>query len=99
MNKCIILGTKSYSFTNDDGQVVEGAKISYILENKSTKNNEKGFLPLQTTVKLETLDSVKVVPGLYDIAFGMVPGKNNKPQLDITGFTLIKEVNFDGLYK
>lgn len=99
MNKCLILGTKSYSFENDKNERIEGAKISYILENKSMKENENGYLPLQTTGKLEILGQIKEVPGVYDVEFGMVPGKNNKPQLEITGFKFIKSCDLSNLYK
>jgi len=99
MNKCIILGTKSYNFENDKKEKISGAKISYILENKSTKESENGYLPLQASVKLEILGQLKEVPGVYDVQFGMVPGKNNKPTLDITGFNFIKPVDLSNLYK
>lgn len=99
MSKCIVLGVKSYQFENDKQEKIEGAKISYVLENKASKSNENGHLPMQSTVSLDFLKTLNVVPGVYELEYGMVPGRNNKPQLDITGFKFLKEVNIQNLFK
>lgn len=99
MSKVIILGAKTYRFENDKKDIVEGAKISYIGEMMSTKQNEVGFMPLQSSLNLQTLATLKDIPGLYEVKYDMVPGRNNKPTLEISGFDFIKPVTLDGLFK
>lgn len=95
MSKVLIVGMKTYSFLKDDKELVEGAKVSYLGEFASTKKNEFGFLPLQVNVNLNIAkEQIKEVPGIYDLSFDMVAGKNNKPELVITGFEFIKSVDF-----
>lgn len=99
MAKVIILGSKSYRFENDKKEIVEGAKISYISEMKSTKQNEVGYMPLQSSVNVQTLSTLKDVPGLYEAKYDMIPGRNNKPTLELVGFDFIKPVSLDNLFK
>lgn len=100
MSKVLILGFKTYSFENEKKERVEGAKVTYISENKSSNMNETGYMPLQSSLNLEVVHaSIKDVPGLYDVKYDMVPGRNNKPTLAITGFDFIKPVLLDNLFK
>lgn len=99
MSKVIVTGIKSYSFKREDGQVLEGVKVSYIGEVRASKQNENGYLPLQSSLSLESVKDFKEVPGLYDVKYDMVPGKGNKPTLAITGFNFIKGVPLNELFK
>lgn len=100
MSKVIVTGYKTYSFTNENtGQVLEGVKVSYLSEVKAQGQNESGYLPLQSSLNLDTLHSFKEVPGLYDVSYGMVPGKGNKPTLAINSFTFIKSLDLNNLFK
>lgn len=99
MSKVLVTGYKKYSFTREDGQVLEGVKVSYLSENKAQGIEESGFLPLQSSLNLNTLPSFKEIPGIYDVSYGMVPGKGNKPKLDITGFKFLKSVDLDSLFR
>lgn len=99
MSKVIVTGIKSYSFKKDDGQVLEGVKVSYIGEVRASKQNENGYLPLQSSLNLECVKDFKEIPGLYDVKYDMVPGKGNKPTFAISGFNFIKPVNIGELFK
>ena len=99
MNKVIVTGYKTYSFTNDNGQVLEGVKVSYISSHKSKGQNENGYLPMQSSLNLEALEDFKDIPGLYDVNYQMVPGKGNKPTVVIGGFTFVKPVDLGNLFK
>lgn len=99
MSKVIILGAKTYCFENDKKEIIEGAKISYLGELQSTKQNEVGYMPLQSSLNLQTLATLKDIPGLYEVKYDMVPGRNNKPTLEISGFDFIKPVTLETLYK
>lgn len=100
MSKVLILGLSSYSFENEKNERVEGAKVTYISENKSSGINKTGYMPLQSSLNIEVVQtSIKDVPGLYDVKYDMIPGRNNKPTLAITGFDFIKPVSLDNLFK
>ena len=44
MSKVLITGYKTYSFQNQQNELISGAKISYLSEMKSSKQNELGYL-------------------------------------------------------
>ena len=97
--KALVVGVKSYSFQNEQGQKIEGAKVSYLTNLESTKNNEVGFLPMLVSIPLTMLGQVKNVPALYDIKFDMVPGRNSKPEFVVSGFDYLNEVDYLGLFE
>lgn len=99
MSKVIVTGLKTYSFKKDDGQVLEGVKVSYIAREMAKGQNEKGYLPLQSSLNLQCLNDFKEIPGVYDVNYDMVPGKGNKPTLAITGFNFVKGIDLEGLFK
>lgn len=96
--KVLITGVKSYDFTNGDGQKIEGAKISYLGNKPSVKQGETGFTPMQITCNKEILLGIEALPGIYEADFEMVPGRNNKPEMAITGFTFLYEVDIAALF-
>lgn len=99
MSKVMVVGLKSYSFENDQKQRVEGARVSYLTPIESNKSNEVGYLPLQVTIPVNMISSFSEVPGIYDVNFDMVPGRNNKPEIAITGFDFVKSVDYLGLFE
>lgn len=100
MSKVVVTGIKSYQFTNKDtGEVIEGIKVSFLSSIEAKGTNEKGYLPLQQSVKIDFMENFKFIPGLYDAIYDMVPGKGNKPTLAITEFRPIKEVDLNVLFK
>lgn len=99
MSKVIILGAKTYRFENDKKEIVEGAKVSYLSEMMSTKTNEVGYMPLQSSINLQTFSELKDIPGLYEVKYDMIPGRNNKPTLELVGFDFIKKVSLENLFK
>lgn len=97
--KALVVGVKSYSFQNEQGQKIEGAKVSYLTSLESTKNNEVGFLPMQVSIPLNMLSQVNNVPALYDVKFDMIPGRNGKPEVVVSGFEYLNEVDYLGLFE
>ena len=97
--KALVVGVKSYSFQNEQGQKIEGAKVSYLTSLESTKNNEVGFLPMQVSIPLNMLSQVNNVPALYDVKFDMIPGRNEKPEFVVSGFEYLNEVDYLGLFE
>ncbi len=99
MSKVIVLGhSKPYDFKQDNGDRLQGVKISYINSKPSVKDGEVGFTPIQVTVNPSVLGDLKELPGLYDVSFEMVAGRNNKPEIAVTGFDFIKAVDMQLLF-
>lgn len=99
MAKVLITGIKTYSFTKENGEVLSGAKVSYLGSKPSNLDNENGFIPMQVNVSLDILNNIGKVPGIYDLDFEMKSGKNNKPELMICGFDFIKDFDISSIYK
>lgn len=98
MEDVIVIGYKTYEFLNDEKQAVSGAKISYIGKTGRLVENEVGHLPIQVSTPIEFVKTLKEIPGLYKPVYSVVPGKNNKPQLSITGFQFVKKIDLIGLF-
>lgn len=82
MSRYLILSVKPYDFENKDGERVQGAKIAYINKKPSTRENEAGHPPmLVNTSNTNLLECINVVPGIYELEFEQVTGKNNKPEI------------------
>lgn len=94
----LLTSVKPFDFTNTEETRMEGAKISYLGNKPSVKVGETGFPPMQITVKKELLNDIQDIPAIYDAEFEMVSGKNNKPELAITGFKYKKSVDLSKLF-
>lgn len=99
MAKVMVVGLKTYNFENQQGQKIEGAKVSYISDLESNKSNEVGYLPIQASVPLNLVTSLKEIPGIYEVKYDMVPGRNNKPEVTVVGFDFINSCDFLGLFE
>ncbi len=100
MDRVIILGHgKPYDFKNDLNEQVKGVKISYINQNSCNQVGIKGYTPFQVSLDPIVLNDLKSVPGVYDVEYGMKPGKNNKPEAVVTSFKFVKELELSPLFK
>ncbi len=96
----IIIGYKDTEFENDKKEKISLIKVSYL-----TKNNGEavGYLPSQTTFKdldkQRILQSLDCVPGLFEAEYGVVPGKNNKPELKVISFNFVKPIQISNLFE
>lgn len=94
--KVLILGYKSYNFTNKDtGEVISGTKVSFVSSNVSNSDNEKGLLPIQISVNEELAKGLMSAPAVYKVKYGMLPGKGNKPNISIIGFEFVNNYEFE----
>lgn len=101
MNQIVLLtGVKKYNFKNGDGEVIKGAKISYLVaDSDSDGDNITGHLPRQASIKdLSMVAHLVEVPGVYDANFKTVSGANNKDELKIVGFDFLKSCDFKSLF-
>ncbi|MDG5857081.1 hypothetical protein [Clostridium beijerinckii] len=99
----IITGYKDMCFESGEGdkkQSVDFLKLTCLSKNSGV--DAIGYLPLQLTYmdkeKAKIIKSLTFVPGLYEAEYAMVPGKNNKPSLQIVGFTPVKELHFESMF-
>jgi hypothetical protein len=100
-NNVIITGYKPMEFPNTQtGEIIDMVKVTYF--SAVTGKDAVGYLPLQSSYvnenKKEIMKMINRVPALYSVNYGMVPGKNNKPTLEVTGFTFIKDIDFKSLF-
>lgn len=91
--------TKFATKENGEEKTIDMIKVSYL-----TKfSDSKGHLPLQVVFmddqKPVVLSQLTKVPGLYDVQYAMVPGKNNKPTMQVVGFSYVKDVDLKPLFK
>jgi len=91
----LIIGYKSYNFTDDNGVIQSGVKVSY-LSCESNKDNERGFLPIQQTMPYEFFNRLKGT-GLYKAHFNMVSGSGNRPKIEISNFEFVRNVDLSKL--
>jgi len=99
----IVTGYKDMCFTVTEGK--EDKELDMLKLTCIAKNNGKdavGYLPMQLTYmddkKKEISKALTFIPGLYEAEYAMVPGKNNKPSLEIVGFTAVKQLDFNPMF-
>lgn len=99
MSKHLILSKKGYDFVNTEGERIQGLKLSYINENPSKRENEEGFTPMILNVNDKSIvKSLKEVPGIYEMTFDQVTGKNNKPEIVLSDVTFLSETDLSILF-
>ena len=98
MSKHLVLSVKSYSFTNKDGQRITGAKVAYVNKKASVRQNELGHPPMIVNVSDDVEVLFSDVPGIYDMTFEQVTGKDNKPEIVLTDVCIVKPIDFDEIF-
>ena len=100
----LVTGYKVQKFTVKEKDVekeIDMMKVSFLT--KFSGIDAIGSLPSQITFmdeqKAMMSKHIDKVPGLYDVEYAMVPGKNNKPQMQIVDFSFVKEVDLKPLFK
>lgn len=96
---CIILSVKKYDFKNDEGQQITGAKVSYVNLVPSAESSIEGCPPIQVSIDTSLINTFKDLPCHAQIQYTMGVGKNNKPELKVSGFKYLSPVNFNSLIK
>lgn len=85
---------------NKEKKEIDMMKVSYLT--KFSGVDAIGSLPTQITFMNEQKSMmakrIDRVPGLYNVEYAMVPGKNNKPSMQIVDFTFIQDVDLKPLF-
>lgn len=65
MAKILVVGTKSYDFTNEEGKTVRGSKAY------SFRKGEDGLIPVKVSFRnVYTAGDMFPVPGIYEVELG-----------------------------
>lgn len=93
MNELLILGYKTYSFTNENtGELIEGAKVYCVPDEQESNQNQSGLLPMSVGCPLDLLKSLTELPGRYAVSYSCRVGKNQKMETVPSSFKLVKKV-------
>lgn len=98
MSKHLILSVKPYDFLNKDGERISGAKVAYINKKPSSRETEIGHPPMIVSINSEMAAKLTEVPGIYDMEFEQVTGKNNKPEIVLSDLELLQSVELEFLF-
>ena len=85
METCVVLGARSYSFTDDKGKPVSGVSVTYLTGDVEQEADRKGAFPLTINGPIELAASFPALPGVYDMDFRQRPGVKGKPTLQVVG--------------
>lgn len=94
--RCLVLGARRYSFKDDDGQLVEGAKLHYLTLDGEDEADSRGDIPLEVSAPIALFNDLQQLPGFYDIDFRQRPGRGGRPTLQVAGVGFERGVSFDG---
>ena len=99
--KYLVLSVKTYEFSSKDGNLVKGISVSYIQKKPSSRSSEFGHPPfIINSQSLEGFnkEDFEKVPGIFDMDFEQVVGKDHKPTLILTGMEFIDPVDFNSFF-
>ena len=91
--RCLVLGVRRYSFKDDDGERVEGAKLHYLTldasEDEDLDVDQRGEIPFEVSAPLGLYDKLGEVPAFYDVDFRQRPGRGGRPTLQAAGVSYL----------
>lgn len=92
----IVIYAKAWSFIDDEsGEAKEGITIEYLMSDsmKPVRNEDgsRGLKFCKQSVSLDKIDSIKEVPGLYDMSF-VLKSVRGKPELKLDSLTFVSSV-------
>lgn len=92
----IVIYANAWSFIDDkSGETKEGITIEYLMSDsmKPVRNEDgsRGFKLCKQSVSLDRIDSIKEVPGVYDMSF-VLKSVRGKPELKLDGLTFVSSV-------
>lgn len=84
MDRCYVLGWKSYDFTKDNGERLQGLHVHYIDDAfRDDTENQMGVLPMKVPAISAVKNQLAVVPAYYDLDFRQRPDGRGKPVLTL----------------
>ncbi len=91
--RCLVLGARRYSFKDDDGDRVEGAKLHYLtldaIDGEDLDSDQRGEIPFEVSAPFTVFDQLGEVPAFYDVDFRQRPGRGGRPTLQVAGVSYL----------
>lgn len=99
MSKHLVLSVKTYDFKNDGGEQITGAKVSYINKKASPREEEVGHPPMIVSINdMKLVQQFREVPGIYEMDFEQITGKNNKPEISLFDVEFVEPFDLVSLF-
>lgn len=94
--RCLVLGARRYSFKDDDGALVEGAKLHYLTLDGELdgSTDEIGEIPFEVSIPRDVFAQLREAPAFYDVDFRQRPGRGGRPTLQAAGVSYQGPVSF-----
>lgn len=95
MEKIIVLASNPWRFRDKDtGELREGVTVEYLPLEPVNEGSKVGYFGMKETVDILLKDKLTVVPGFYNIDFGMKQDKNRKAMLYIKDLKFVSGLEF-----
>lgn len=99
--RCLVLGARRYSFSDDEGKRVEGATVHYLTLDSElggiTDHDQVGELPMQVRAPLAVFEDLREAPAYYDLDFRQRPGPRGRPTLQLAGLSYLDAAPIGGM--
>lgn len=93
MAKCLVIGLQSYNFKDDSGKEIKGNNIFFL--DKSDSDGYTGFKTGKVSVPDGLVKAFAVVPGFYDLDFGVKVGAGGKVAVSLESVQFMSGVKFN----
>lgn len=92
--RAIVLSASQYSFKDKDDKTLEGCSVHYILTDNLAPHSDgerpiKGYKPAKATLRKEAYDTIREVPGLYNLEVELKPGSDGKLAGSVLGLEFV----------
>lgn len=92
MSDYLVLGVRSYDFVNDNGERLQGVKVTY-LDTPEETSSSKGFTPMTLTAPVELWDSFSNLPAIYNFNLGFKATRAGaKPTVFLNSVKFVKDI-------
>lgn len=99
MNRFLVLALQHYDFKNDSGERVNGVKVTYLNPKVSSRENEVGYCPLIVNISdSSVVRKFGQVPGIYNMTFEQVTGRNNRPAIILSDVEFVSAVDMSVVF-
>lgn len=96
MIDAVVLHYRGYDFVNDDGEKIQGVKVTYIdLDDYQEAPSVNGFVPATVNADYSILDTIGKTPVYCNLKIGTKTIKaGSKPSLFLKGIERISDLDF-----
>jgi len=90
----LVLHVRPFDFHSPEGQHLQGVSVSYLdlTHSPSEADGERGYAPLTLTGEPDLIKDFEQVPGRYRLDFSHRRGARGRPQVVLSGASLVEPV-------